>query len=419
MIPESNDGNKTWLEKPKLRPIEAIPVVSRGNRFICLRDPERLVMSTILLPQAAAMVISFFNGQNDLRDIQAGIFRHYGELIDTEIIQKLVGDLDEYLFLEGETFDRFLVKEREDFRNLKTRPALFAGLSYAAQAGELEKELLSYHRGSTDPEEPLPPPRGLVAPHIDFPRGGHCYAGAYHKLNPEDPPELVVLLGTAHSTTRHLLAMCAKNFDTPFGPAPLEHDLAELLSEKLGPGITEDEFVHRGEHSVEFQTVWLMEKYRRTTPPRILPFLCGSFHPFIESDTGPQDDPRYEEMLSALKNALAQWSSANGRVMILASADLSHVGPKFGDLVSVTAASAEDVRAYDLALMEKAANGDFQGFYQKTAGNLDRTNICGLSSIYTLLRLLDGPRGRLLEYDQWRDDAGQEMVTFASLIYPY
>jgi len=62
--------------------------------------------------------------------------------------------------------------------------------------------------------------------------------------------------------------------------------------------------------------------------------------------------------------------------------------------------------------------GDSQGFYLKIAQEQDRRHVCGLPSLYTMLRLLDDAEGQLLSYDQWVDETGQGLVSFASLIFP-
>src|SRR5438128_901787 len=48
----------------------------------------------------------------------------------------------------------------------------------------------------------LDSPVGLVAPHIDFFRGGPHYAWAYGELAKHRPPDLIVALGVAHVSPR-------------------------------------------------------------------------------------------------------------------------------------------------------------------------------------------------------------------------
>ena len=186
---------------------------------------------------------------------------------------------------------------------------------------------------------------------------------------------------------------------------------------ELGPAAAVDEIVHRGEHSIEFQAVWLGHHYGGVAFPAILPVLCGSFLTLIEEGREPTTDRDYEQALGVLKQLLEESARSGQRVVILASADLSHVGPQFGGRRMVTRDLAGEVRDYDLALLERAVAGDHGGFFRWAARSRDRTNVCGLASIYTLLRLLDGRPGKLLAYDQWIDENRQGLVSFAGLSF--
>ncbi|MBU2547164.1 MAG: AmmeMemoRadiSam system protein B [Proteobacteria bacterium] len=418
MISEANDGNKAWLDRPKLRPVEVIPIQTRDGEGIGLRDPSRISPQTLLFSRAAAAVLALFDGTNDLRDVQAAIQRGYGELVGIEVIEGLVRALDENHFLEGQTFDRFFERELAEFEAAPIRPAMLAGQAYAGQPEALAEELESYGRDREKGPLLDAPPRGLVAPHIDFQRGGPCYARAYECLDPESPPALVVILGTAHNPVRGPLVLCAKDFETPFGPARCESGLAAEMSARIGPDLTAEAFVHRGEHSVEFQAVWLKHRFPKDHGPLILPFLTASFFPLMAAGRSPMESPPFEGALAIIRALLQEWARANGPVMILASVDLSHVGPQFGDQFPVSAAVRDDVRSYDLQLLDQAARGDHEAFYQTVAGARDRTHVCGLASIYTMLRLIDEPAGRLLDYDQWIDPNGQGLVSFSSMVFP-
>jgi hypothetical protein len=67
-------------------------------------------------------------------------------------------------------------------------------------------------------------------------------------------------------------------------------------------------------------------------------------------------------------------------------------------------------------MLESVVTADARGFYAGVAGEQDARRICGLSPIYTLLRLLPQARGRLLRYTQWPDPQGA--VTFCAVSYP-
>ena len=96
--------------------------------------------------------------------------------------------------------------------------------------------------------------------------------------------------------------------------------------------------------------------------------------------------------------------------------DLAHVGPRFGDPDPNTEASLAIVEREDRAMLESVVAGDARGFFAQVAADRDARRICGLSPIYTLLRLLPEAPGRLIEYRQWPDPEGA--VTFCAVSFP-
>ncbi len=422
IIPESGDAHKPPLFRPRLRPVEAFPVSTDQGEMICLRDPERLAPGPLFLSPAAAALLGLLDGRHDLRDIQAALMKVFGELVELEIIKGLVQTLDENRFLDSEQFQSFLAAETERFASSRSRAPLLAGQAYPDDPEELAHFLAAFHRHPTGPRQQTspagqPPPCGLVAPHIDFNRGGPCYAWAYSLLCPENQPDLTVILGTAHGPTEHYLVMCDKDFETPAGAACCDREAAAALTSELGTAVTAEQFVHRGEHSVEFHAVWLMNTCGPGGSMKILPLLCGSFQSLIMNGLTPEEDPEYVAMADALGRIIQSRRAAGGRVLILASADLSHVGPQFGDRLPVSESVRADVRAHDMHVLEAAADGDCREFYRRVARQRDRTHICGTAPIYTMLRLMGGAKGRLLSYDQWVDEQGQGLVSFASLVF--
>jgi hypothetical protein len=96
--------------------------------------------------------------------------------------------------------------------------------------------------------------------------------------------------------------------------------------------------------------------------------------------------------------------------------DLAHVGPRFGDPDPNSEASLADVERADRAMLKSVVAGDARGFFAHVAADRDARRICGLSPIYSLLRLLPEAPGRLLQYRQWPDPDGA--VTFCAVRFP-
>ena len=427
MISESPEPHKAWLQHPKLRPVEVFPARDpNGQEAVGLRDPSRIAPEVLFLSPAALVILQMLDGNHELTDIQAELMRMFGELIALEIIGQLIETLDRHFFLESPTFDSFLIREKEVFAALELRPAFLAGQAYPSEPEALNRDITSYFLhpsgpgrigrssdGATGDENP---PAGLIAPHIDFSRGGPVYAWAYHQERLDPPwPDTVIVLGTAHAPTRNPLALCEKDFQTPYGALRCDGDFIRELRQRVGPWIMEDEFIHKGEHSVEFQAIWLMSQAAAPENLRVIPVICGSFHRLIDQGMTPEDDPALMDGLAAMKDLIGRYRSDGREVLVLASADLSHVGPQFGDEYQVTPELAEAVKKNDLAMLDLAAQGDHLGFYNHVADQSDATHVCGLACIYNMIRLLDGEAGRVLAYDQWVDENGQGMVTFAGL----
>ena len=93
-------------DRPKLRPVEAFPVEAQGKKGIALRDPAGFTDSVVVLPPPLLDIVSLFDGEHTLLDIQEMFMRRHGELLLTERIAEISQTLDEHGFLESESFAR-------------------------------------------------------------------------------------------------------------------------------------------------------------------------------------------------------------------------------------------------------------------------------------------------------------------------
>jgi AmmeMemoRadiSam system protein B len=404
-------------EHPKLRPVEAFPAQHNGQQVLCLRDPLHYAERILFVPMGLVPILGLLDGSRDLRDIQADLMRRTGELFPSDQIREVLHLLDEHLFLEGE---RLRAKRREvegSFLASPLRAPFLAGRGYARDPAQLSATMEGFF---SHPEGPGPiqgpgegpPVRGALAPHIDFMRGGPVFAHAYKALAQGGGPEVFVVLGTAHAGAERLYALTRKDFDTPFGPLPTDRDFIDDLVEEAGEGYFADELSHRAEHSVEFQAVFLKYVFGGRGPVRLVPILCGSFHEFVLSGTSPKEDERVARFLRGLRRAA---EARAGRISFIASADLSHVGPRFGDPHPLSHDHLSSIGAADRAMLANVEALDAEGFFRFVQAERDRRRVCGLSPIYTLLHVVGAREGRLLKYAQWPDPHGT--VTFASMVF--
>jgi AmmeMemoRadiSam system protein B len=181
--------------------------------------------------------------------------------------------------------------------------------------------------------------------------------------------------------------------------------IAHAIGEEAAFG---EEIHHRGEHSIELAAVWL-HHMRGGQACQVVPILCGSFHHFVAGQADPAGDATLNATLDALRTA-----SAGRRTLVVAAADLAHIGPAFSQPIPIDYVRYAQLQAADEILMRTITDGDADAFFQTIAAEGDRRNICGLPPIYLTLRLLgDGVQGELTGYD--RCPADGENTSFVSV----
>src|SRR5262249_54290455 len=142
-----------------------------------------------------------------------------------------------------------------------------------------------------DPPPTAAPLRALIAPHIDFHRGGPVYAWAYRELQRSDA-DLYVVLGTCHAGMEDPFAVTLKPYDTPLGPVPVDREFCEALGRRYGTDLLGSEIAHRNEHSIEFQAVMLRHLIGDRRPFAIVPVLASYLHEAIWTKGDPERDRR-------------------------------------------------------------------------------------------------------------------------------
>ena len=406
------------MERPKIRAVEAFPVEQNGQTLVCLRDSSGVAPNPIMLGMGAYFIITLFNGINDLRDVQVAFMKRFGEMLPLEQLTGLVEALDRAFFLDSPAFHERERNERAEFLALTERPAALAGLCYSREPAALRAELGAFFDPPEGPGRALPRKpgaslKGLIAPHIDPRRGAAAYAHAYAELMAHDPPELVIILGTSHQGAGpQLFSATRKNYATPLGVVETERDFVDSLATRFtGGDLLGDEILHRGEHSIEFQALFLAYALG-VRGYRIVPILVSSFHEMVASGLTPTDDPRVRSFLDALYDLLG---AEKRNVLVLAGVDFAHVGRKFGDSFAADEGVAQRIQREDLELIENIKRGDPDGFFADILRDRDARKICGLSPMYTQLALLKGRAGRLLKYGIAMEPQTESCVSFAGL----
>jgi hypothetical protein len=407
------------MDYPKLRSIDVFPFEASGQKAIGLRDPAVMNDRVLVISYPAFFVVSLFDGTRSLLDIKAEYMRKYGEIIFTEQLEEIVRQLDENYLLESERYQNYRVQMEDEWRRAEIRSAAYAGKSYEADPGRLVQQLDGFFTDSRGPGKPgseqaESPIKGLIAPHIDFQRGGPCYAWAYKELAESSPPDLFIILGTVHLPTLNPFILTKKKLETPFGVVDTASDIVDALAERLPFDPFWDEILHKTEHTIEFQAVFLSYLFRDTTRFRVVPVLCGSFQDVVAGSRAADQKPHLADFIGRLRESVEK---SGCQSCYIASADLAHVGHRFGAAAAPSPADLYDVELQDRALLSHAERLDAEGFCDFIQKEKDGRNICGLPPIYALLSAIDAREGKLLDYRQSVEPGGGSAVTFASMVF--
>jgi MEMO1 family protein len=414
------------LDRPRLRAVEIFPVQQDGKTLVYLKDPQNFAQPLGISP-SGCFIVSHFDGKHSLVDIQEAYSKQFGTLLLTHELTAFIDLLDNHLYLHT---DRFVLHRNRivaEFKAKATRPAAHAGSIYHKDPDELRGQLDGYFLSPHGPGRPsivagTPAPRAIVAPHIDFHRGGPAYAWAYKRLSESNGADLYILLGTSHCGGENPFILTFKDFNTPLGTVETDQVFARRLQRSCREDLLADEFLHRGEHSLEFQVLFLKYVAQRRAelggesekPFKIVPILVSSFHPMVLSRTFPEKHPPVATFLHALQELVAQ---EKRQVCFVAGVDLAHVGQQFGDRQPITPDFLKWVAAEDHRLIDRLAALDAPGFFDEIAKDQDKRRICGFSPLYSLIRLLNGSHGRKLKYDQALTPETGSAVTFVSMVF--
>ena len=411
-------------DSPKLRPLDITPYEQEGKPFLVLRDPINVSPQTLLVPQGALLILQLMDGEHSLRDIQAEYASRLGVLVMTEDLQALTKKLDAALMLEGPAHEEARGRALESYGKLRVRPPAHAGIAYDGQAEAARERLDGFFTADGAPgaiveelvECPLTEGQdicGLVAPHIDPIRGATCYAWAYKTLAEQSAADLFVVLGTAHQQSQNLYLPCDMAFSTPLGVVEADHDFMAQLQQRCPIDLGVDLLVHRIEHSLEFQALFLSYCFDGRREITMAPILCSSLLQYVAPDEDPMAVPVVRDFIEALRETLA---SCGRKVCLLAGVDLAHVGPKFGHETLVRPSDLPDIAADDREMLDLVIALDGPGFFKSIRGDGDSRNVCGFTGIYTLLQVAGAERAELLNYGQAHEPDTNSAVTFASVI---
>lgn len=392
---------------PALRGVDVTIVeTEEGEPRFALQDRSEIAPQSLIVSAAGYFVLMHLDGRHTCADIQAEFQRHTGMALPAEQIAALIAALDDGLMLEGERFEQACAARAAEYR---AAPARDNRTRYP-EANELRAQIdRIVAAGSAAPVKDV---RGLVAPHLDYPRGAPCYADAYATLGQAARAERFVILGTNHAGRASTVVATGKDFLTPLGNAETDREFIAKLEDRLGCSLREHEADHLAEHSIELQ-VHFLQVVMGDSNFTIVPVLCATPAEAGGDGVPTGTRPSVAEFADALGGALA---ADCRRTVVIAGADLSHVGLRFGDPEPTTPEFLAEVARSDRELLTLLEQREEDEFVRRIGASGNSTRVCSAGCLYALLRALPDRPCRILSYHQATDYENHTHVTCAAAV---
>ena len=200
---------------------------------------------------------------------------------------------------------------------------------------------------------------------------------------------------------------------------PADDDFLDRLQNAWGHDLFAGEFSHAGEHSIEFQAVYLRslglagEDAAPMVPdPVRLAAQHGAVQPHRRATSSwwPASSRRCSDTMA----------DDGRRITLIAAVDLAHMGPRFGDrLVGRHRRTRPRFARPTSACSSSSCAPDADGYYADVMRDRDARRICGFTPIYLLTALMQAEQraGEVLRYTQWVDRDLSSSVTFCSAVF--
>jgi MEMO1 family protein len=442
------DPSKTHMNRPVLRPVRGFPIGARTpdgqqQTMLGLADARQVSDKIVVTVPATQFILPLMDGSRDLE----AIIQQVGRGLNRGILEGLVAQLDHAGLLEGPTFRALLDKMHADFDSAPNLPPASTA-SFAEQLIERNED--GSPKGEMPSDEVLTErlksvfdqwiakalekesepafttlPKGVVAPHLDYPRGWINYAQVYGRLRIADRPDRVVVLGTNHFGDSTGICGCDKGYTTLLGICELDRDLVAALrtnlGEDLGHKLFEHRFDHEREHSIELHIPWIQHVFGRDERGQYPKVFGALIHdPALKNgDSYDGQGLGLQPFVDALKQALA---TLPGKTLIVASADLSHVGPAFGDQQALigedegAAGAREKVFEHDREMLKLVSENRPGELVAAMAWQQNPTRWCSTGNLVASLLITQPASVRVLNYAAAVDQQGTAMVSSCALV---
>lgn len=442
--------------KPRLRAVRGFGMQQEEQMLLGLADIRQISDKIVVTTPAAQAILPHMTGEHDVSEIVRRVNEALSgpqfanvrvEKLTEPVLQQFVAQLDDAGLLEGPTFERLLQAVRSDFdRSPQLPPSVTANFADSLVIEELGQEASDEQKTELGPtkmrtifekwigdalEKAKDPsfdalPKAIVAPHLDYGRGWPNYAHAYGRCRVVDRPDRVIILGTNHFGFGTGVVGSDKGFETPLGVSPLDQRFVDALKASLGEDnsrrLFEHRYDHEREHSIELHAAWVQHVFG-PAPSDVdgqqIPVFAALVHDPVPKNGASHDGKGLD--LNAFVDAVkAAMREVGGKTLVVASADLSHVGPQFGDQNPL--AGDEQSNPAGVAARNKAIEHDrrmLEFLTKNKPGDMlaamtwqkNPTRWCSVGNLVATMRIVEPKEFRLLQYTAAMDQQGMSMVS--------
>jgi AmmeMemoRadiSam system protein B len=426
---------------PRLRPVRGFRAQSGDQEALGLADARQVSDRVVFVAPAAQLIFPLMDGQKSLDEI----VQQVGRGLTRKDLENLVAQLDAAGLLFGPTFNSMLEKMRKEFDSATTLPP---GPTAALADALLDADIQA--KGGTPPTDEERPalaaqvlrmamdqwiaqalkdapnpsldtlPAAVVAPHIDYPRGWLNYASVWGRLRIADRPDRVVILGTNHFGEGTGVTGCDKGYESPFGTSQPDTQLIDALKKHLGPDqsakLFANRYDHEREHSIELQIPWIHHCLGADDAGNHCKVMGVLIHdPTVNNgESYDGNGLALEPFIKAMKAALAELP---GKTLIVASADLSHVGPAFGDQVELAGDSEQAVAmrnkvfASDRDMIQLVMERKPDELVAAMSWQQNPTRWCSIGNLVATLKIVEPASVDLYNFAASMDEQGTTLVS--------
>jgi hypothetical protein len=366
---------------------------------MALQDPFMLVPQTMVVPTAFGPALQHLNGEWTIDELATNL------KAPTEALDALVAKLDELGLLWGPTAADLEQARRDAIQQdgcLPMRQSSMLGKD--AEAGR--DTLAAWMSASEDPEVEFEV-HGLFAPRFDYGPAAEVYAGTYHALNGQQF-DRVLILGNNQLGFGDGVVGTRWGFQSPLGRLVPDADFVDALEERFGDALFNDQLDHIASHGIEMQVPWLQYCLGEPT-------IVGCLMPDpLDASADERDIVTAADFVEGVRGII---EALPGRTLVVATGDLSHVGPQFGEPRPIDEQRRFEAERADRELLSKFTGGDADAFVAAVKWSANSSRWSGVGAMAGLLSIVQPREVELIDYCQHPlDEEGTAMIASAGLV---